>query len=120
PAMPPPVDGPPAHAPPGQRSSHADRGSDSRPAHEAGSGVERAAWATREPNAADLFAPNRAPAAPRASEPSPQHTALSQPTAPPQHTTTNGDPRSRLHLHLGDASHANGTAAASDSRQPDQ
>jgi hypothetical protein len=119
PAMPPPSDVPPA-----QKSWHADHGSDSRPAHEGGNGFERAPWATREPNAADLFAPNRAPVAPRASEPSPQHTAPSQPTAPPQHTaphgTTNGDPRSRLHLHLGDASHANGAAAASDPRQPDQ
>ena len=124
PAMPPAADVPSAHVPPAQKSSPADHGSDSRPAHEGGNGFERAPWATREPNAADLFAPNRAPVAPRASEPSPQHTAPSQPTAPPQHTaphgTTNGDPRSRLHLHLGDASHANGAAAASDPRQPDQ
>ena len=123
PAMPPAADVPSAHVPPAQKSSPADHGSDSRPAHEGGNGFERAPWATREPNAADLFAPNRAPAAPRASEPSPQPTAPPQHT-PPQHAAphapTNGDPRSRLHLHLGDASHANGAAAASDPRQPDQ
>jgi hypothetical protein len=106
---------PPADVPPVQTSPHPDHGSDSRPAHGAGNGFERTSWATREPNAADLFAPNRASAAPRASEPSPQH------TAPPQHAapkaTTNGDPRARLHLHLGDASHANGAAAVSDPPQ---
>jgi hypothetical protein len=106
PAMPPPSDVPPA-----QKSWHADHGSDSRPAHEGGNGFERAPWATREPNAADLFAPNRAPTAPSQHTP-PQHAA--------PHAPTNGDPRSRLHLHLGDASHANGAAAASDPRQPDQ
>ena len=109
---------PPADVPPVQTSPHPDHGSDSRPAHGAGNGFERTSWATREPNAADLFAPNRASAAPRASEPSPQH------TAPPQHAapkaTTNGDPRARLHLHLGDASHANGAVAASDPPHADQ
>src|SRR6476660_6272363 len=66
-AAPPPADIPPAQTPP-------------HPDHGAGNGFERTSWATREPNAADLFAPNRVPAAPRASEPSPQH------TTPPQHT----------------------------------
>src|SRR5439155_712597 len=65
---------PPADVPPVQTSPHPDHGSDSRPAHGAGNGFERTSWATREPNAADLFAPNRASAAPRASQPSPpQH-----------------------------------------------
>src|SRR5947208_7111825 len=62
---------PPADVPPAQTSPHPDHG--------AGNGFERTSWATREPSAADLFAPHRASAAPRASEPSPQ------PTAPPQH-----------------------------------
>jgi hypothetical protein len=104
-AAPPPVDVPPA-----QRSSH--------PEHGAGNGFERTSWATREPNAADLFAPNRAPAALRASEPSPQHTVPPQHAAP--HPTSNGDPRARLHLHLGDGSHANGAVAASDPPHADQ
>jgi len=103
-AAPPPVDIPPAQTP-------------SHPDHCAGNGFERTSWATREPSAADLFAPNRAPAAPRASEPLPH-------TEPPQHAapqaTTNVDPRARLHLHLGDASHANGAAAASGPPHTDQ
>src|SRR5436305_2501404 len=109
---------PPADVPPAQTSPYPEHGSDPRPAHGAGNGFERTSWATREPNAADLFAPNRASAAPRASEPSLQH------TAPPQHAApqakTNGDPRARLHLHLGDALHANGGAAASDPPHADQ
>jgi hypothetical protein len=107
---------PTADAPPAQTSSHA--------AHGAGNGFERTPWATREPQASDLFPPNHASAAPRAREHSPQHTAPPQHTAAPQHAgphaTTNGDPRARLHLHLGDASHANGAAAASDPRHADQ
>jgi hypothetical protein len=107
---------PTADAPPAQTSPHA--------AHGAGNGFERTPWATREPQASDLFPPNHASAAPRAREHSPQHTAPPQHTAAPQHpgphATTNGDPRARLHLHLGDASHANGAAAASDPRHADQ
>ena len=107
---------PTADAPPAQTPPHPDHG--------AGNGFERTPWATREPQASDLFPPNHAPAAPRAREHSPQHTAPPQHTAAPQHpgphATTNGDPRARLHLHLGDASHANGAAAASDPRHADQ
>jgi hypothetical protein len=68
----------------------------------------------RAPQAANPFAPSAPSAAPRPADPQPAHVQASH--GPPAQGPANSDPRGRLHLSLGNGSHANGGSQPAEPR----